>query len=391
MCCRPRHVVSCVLLCSLLLNFSTVISGQQGMVEIARGTCRSSIQQYVAQCQTPQWSRGLNLTVRLVRQISRNSCIEGRTFGLASDKSSIWVTGLCEGEFAIMSSAINSLTRATVAPPTSPSLETINRAPTDLCGVTSSFRIIGGAAAGQCEYPWMVLVTNPFTNVSCGGAILDRTHVLTASHCFFSIDKNQRTGKTGKVKAKPADIVVLSGTSVMPSETLNIPGLQIRFVADIITHENFDKNTLVNDIAIIKLTAEIDYNRCHVPICLADLRKDVQQATNCRAMGWGISSNIPGSAGQAQLQWVNLPVVPDSVCKRQYNARASSATFCAGSVGKDTCQGDSGGPFVCQEPNGHFYAYGVVSAGLDGQCGTSVGLYTKVSSYLAWILKNTST
>ena len=55
-------------------------------------------------------------------------------------------------------------------------------------------------------------------------------------------------------------------------------------------------------------------------------------------------------------------------------------------------QGDSGGPLVCPETGSdgvaRYTMYGVVSAGIDGQCGSLYGLYTQVSSYLTWIQAN---
>jgi hypothetical protein len=42
---------------------------------------------------------GLIRDVRLVRQLSRAACVEGRTFGF--DRNSIWVTNGCRGEFLV--------------------------------------------------------------------------------------------------------------------------------------------------------------------------------------------------------------------------------------------------------------------------------------------------
>ncbi|KAH9490358.1 Plasma kallikrein [Bulinus truncatus] len=327
--------------------------------------------------------QGINHSVyKLIRMKLR----KGATFGLSPDNTFIWVRGLCQAEFLVESNNTNTVSPVNLST-TVPTVTKTTRQGSgnsyEACGVPNHYRIIGGTNATACEYPWMVLIINPFSNVSCGGAIIDANHILTASHCFFSV--NKRTGTY--IKTNATQIVVLTGTSSMPFQTFNIPGLRLRSVAKLITHENYNWKTLANDIAIVKLTEPIQFDGCHRPICLNNGYKNVQQATSCRAMGWGVNTNQPGATKQTVLQWINLPVVSDEVCRRKYRTFASANTFCAGGEGKDTCKGDSGGPFVCSDSDRRFYAYGVVSAGLDSQCGNALGLYTKISSYLPWIIK----
>ncbi|GBN89058.1 hypothetical protein AVEN_61297-1 [Araneus ventricosus] len=44
---------------------------------------------------------------------------------------------------------------------------------------------IGGEFAGNGEFPWMVSIQKKGRHI-CGGSYIDRTHVLTAAHCFDS-------------------------------------------------------------------------------------------------------------------------------------------------------------------------------------------------------------
>lgn len=62
--------------------------------------------------------------------------------------------------------------------------------------------------------------------------------------------------------------------------------------------------------------------------------------------------------------------------------------ICAGylSGGIDACQGDSGGPFVCNN-----LLTGVVSWGEGCALADRPGVYTNVSAYYDWIVKENST
>ena len=55
------------------------------------------------------------------------------------------------------------------------------------------------------------------------------------------------------------------------------------------------------------------------------------------------------------------------------------------------CHGDSGGPLSCQTPGGVWKQFGVVSWG-NPQCNglDRYTVYTKVSSYIKWIEKNSN-
>ena len=65
-----------------------------------------------------------------------------------------------------------------------------------------------------------------------------------------------------------------------------------------------------------------------------------------------------------------------------------------GEIGKDSCGGDSGGPLMKVEvldgpPK--YYLIGIVSFGAK-HCGesTTPAVYSRVSSYITWILDNVS-
>lgn len=78
-------------------------------------------------------------------------------------------------------------------------------------------------------------------------------------------------------------------------------------------------------------------------------------------------------------------------CKSIYrfNTEIKDSQICAGGKsGEDSCGGDSGGPLMAIY-SGKWTYYGIVSFGLT-RCGTSgfPGIYTRVTSYLEWIVGN---
>lgn len=95
------------------------------------------------------------------------------------------------------------------------------------------------------------------------------------------------------------------------------------------------------------------------------------------------------------LQTLKVPIVQTDLCRLAYNGRAklTEKQLCAGAVvGKDSCGGDSGGPLMAPlSVNGppRYFLVGIVSYGPE-KCSvfTVPGVYTKVSSYLDWILTN---
>lgn len=88
--------------------------------------------------------------------------------------------------------------------------------------------------------------------------------------------------------------------------------------------------------------------------------------------------------------------MPWAECVKTYKSRTPIGPnqLCAGGViGKDSCGGDSGGPLLFTDRSHPTYSYsycvGVVSFG-PRQCGQNgmPGIYTRVTSYIDWIVKN---
>jgi len=131
-------------------------------------------------------------------------------------------------------------------------------------------------------------------------------------------------------------------------------------VEKIFAHENFDQQSLANDIALMKLKQPILFDANVSPICLPDFDFDV--GTTCYVTGWGLSGPL-GSTSDI-LQETTAPLMDHTVCKNHYTGinPVTSHMRCAGTLGQSqgTCKGDSGGPLTC-ERGGRWYLMGVTS------------------------------
>ncbi|XP_037074907.1 putative serine protease 29 [Pollicipes pollicipes] len=76
---------------------------------------------------------------------------------------------------------------------------------------------------------------------------------------------------------------------------------------------------------------------------------------------------------------------------QERNTYSIGAKICAGSRDdkpRDACRGDSGGPLMVELPDGSYRLTGIVSTGVGCDNPEFPGSYTKVSSYIDWILGN---
>ncbi|XP_017884385.1 uncharacterized protein LOC108627588 isoform X1 [Ceratina calcarata] len=231
------------------------------------------------------------------------------------------------------------------------------------------------------EYPWQVAILkkDPTESVYvCGGTLISPRHILTAAHCV----------KTYAAR----DLRVRLGEWDVNHDVEFYPYIE-RDVSSVNVHPEFYAGTLYNDIAILRIDHEVDFQKNpHIsPACLPDKRDDFTR-NRCWTTGWG--KDAFGDFGKYQniLKEVDVPIVNNQICEQQMRRTRLGPGFnlhpgfiCAGGEeGKDACKGDGGGPMVC-ERNGRWQLAGVVSWGIGcGQPGVP-GVYARVSHYLDWI------
>ncbi|KAF5293938.1 hypothetical protein FQA39_LY13643 [Lamprigera yunnana] len=266
------------------------------------------------------------------------------------------------------------------------------------CGlVLASNKITGGEISAVGQFPWMALLgyTQKGINVIqflCGGSLISNEYILTAAHCT-SLDSRLtlqvvRLGENDLEKREDCDV---NGCNVY----IDIP------VSNFLSHEKFNKTSLENDVAIVKLKEKVTFTDFIQPICLPindgiDYKPEVNK--NLLVSGWGKtdSANIGGSSKllYTTVEVWDLRKCNDSVPPNSRPIRDSQ--LCANGIKKqDACKGDSGGPLINSSViRGDYRSYqiGIVSFATALTCG-SVELptvYTRVEYFMDWILSNVS-
>ncbi|KAI8045647.1 hypothetical protein M5D96_001830 [Drosophila gunungcola] len=143
-----------------------------------------------------------------------------------------------------------------------------------------------------------------------------------------------------------------------------------------------------NDVAILKLNVDVEYNEFIKPICIiVDEEVNLADINQIQAFGWGITQAHKKKASDT-LKTINLQLQSPLECLRSVQVNSTDEQFCARSpTGGDTCYGDSGGPVAgnyMYEGQSRYVQMGIVSFG-SLSCNKSA-IYTNVTSHRNWIL-----
>ena len=157
-----------------------------------------------------------------------------------------------------------------------------------------------------------------------------------------------------------------------------------------------DPDENLYDIALLKVDSPIDFKPNIIPICLPRPHESFVGETGY-ATGWGRTYEEDKSGDVKTLREVHLPILSNNQCESmllfQYGYRILNIRnrICAGTTrgGKDTCQGDSGGPLVVKSNDGRYTLAGITSGGKGCGRSNTPGLYTNVSKFTSFIIRNT--
>lgn len=157
-------------------------------------------------------------------------------------------------------------------------------------------------------------------------------------------------------------------------------------ILQIIVHASYNTITHQNDIALLRTTVDITWQRGVAPVCLPWSYSTNQFVGNTVSIpGWGsIDYGYPQSK---TLLFIDVNVITNAVCNSTQSAAITASQICVQGTNKDTCQHDSGGSLYATS-GGRQYSIGLVSFG-EGCNNGKPSVNTRVTSYLDWILSNT--
>ncbi|XP_073670220.1 uncharacterized protein [Paramisgurnus dabryanus] len=242
----------------------------------------------------------------------------------------------------------------------------------DVCGrAPLNTKIVGGQESQVGAWPWQISFHLKEVGHICGGSLINAQWVLTAAHCVVN-------------NLDPSSYLVYLGRH---SQQLSNPFEVARNVSLIIPHPAYDANSNDNDMALLQLSAPVNFTAHIGPVCLAADGSIFGNGTDMWLTGWGnIQSGVSLPSPQ-NLQEVDVPIVGNGMCNCLYGeGKITSNMICAGLMqgGKDTCQGDSGGPMVIKQ-GPVWIQSGVVSFGEGCALPNYPGVYSRVSQYQNWI------
>ncbi|XP_042206460.1 trypsin-1-like isoform X2 [Homarus americanus] len=235
-------------------------------------------------------------------------------------------------------------------------------------------KIVGGESVSPGELPYMVSIQDTRWGSAehfCGGSVYDYTTIISAAHCFSMIDL-----ELVQVVAGEHDCSKDEGFE------------QVSTIKKIILHPDFNDQTYMNDIAIIKLMKPLHYTDHVQPLRLPP--SGVKVEGECLVSGWGaLEENGQHVNTPKKLE---VPIWSREDCSNSYNDYVIyESMMCAGyeEGGKDACHRDSGGPLAC-ESDETTYLGGVVSWGYGCARPFRPSIYTDLTFFEDWLMQHTS-
>ena len=138
---------------------------------------------------------------------------------------------------------------------------------------TGEVRIVGGEDAVLGQFPHQVLWANrEYGDVFCGGSIYTRLTIITAAHCCKVFEEGIAQLNETIIMAGRIDI-----DDIVNGQDIGIKSYLI--------HPDYDGESHHNDICLLTLENELDFNKNVKAIALNT--ETVEAGTKCIVSGWG--------------------------------------------------------------------------------------------------------
>ncbi|ESN95517.1 hypothetical protein HELRODRAFT_193530 [Helobdella robusta] len=244
--------------------------------------------------------------------------------------------------------------------------------------------IRNGFIAKDSAWPWQIQMYKNIIDInetlfSCGGTILSERWILTAAHCLFRGDELWQNSAYR----------IQVGTNRLFDKRFK------ELTVDEVKLFQYNSSVAANDIALIKLSEPLTFNKTVQPICLA--QPNIVEAYDvCVVTGHGKTDPADGISSSKLLLQGKMNVMTHSECLASYveilqrSENEFNVTyekqFCAGLmpafIGIRPMEGDSGGPLMCRNSRFQWTQIGVVSYGDDSKIDyCPISVFTRVSYY----------
>ncbi len=160
-------------------------------------------------------------------------------------------------------------------------------------------RVVGGLAAGFGAYPWQALVR--VGKSRCGGALVNRRHVVTAGHCVHGAPAH-------RVRVFLGEYALYRASEPLQSKEFA--------VSRVIKHPyyRFSPQADRYDVAVLRLASPVVYEPHIIPICLPDKDQTFPEGTEAMVAGWG-AMKPDSRLRPTHLQAVDVEVVDSKRCE----------------------------------------------------------------------------
>ncbi|XP_055604043.1 serine protease SP24D-like [Uranotaenia lowii] len=210
--------------------------------------------------------------------------------------------------------------------------------------LAASNRVVGGEFAERGQFPFQAAITFR-GQLRCGAVLVTEKFLLTTASCFYDGDNQIPQQRLG---------------AFLGSERLMIAGVHRRIKA-ITEHENFEKATLKNDLAIVELNKPVEFTDA---LGAATLHETAfSEGGPITVAGWGRTAELENTS--YKLKFGTLNVLSEADCQTELGDRYYQGALCAKTEEAGVCVGDYGGPAVSDNA-----LVGIASYTVDGACGT---------------------
>lgn len=255
------------------------------------------------------------------------------------------------------------------------------------CGIPNRRpRVIGGEQIQMHEFPWSSIIhLTENSEKQVAGTIINNKYVLTAASQILGV--LQIVLELLAKSSTPYGLKITIGhyDRCLPDRSsLNVS------VDRIIIHPEFSERTRAHDLALIRLSTPITFEKGVSPICLATPSTQYlgQVAT---LFGWPQEHNKNSNCVPRKL---GLPILDFKSCLLNLNNQTDDLAQdkgCVGVIGlrSPVCSDDAGGPVMFRSYRGVYELIGIWTDYNDCRLESNMAYYSKINDHLAWITENT--